>query len=261
MKVNKKNLQKDYDNLINLWKAKSTEELSSYEYLEKHHILPKCLGGNDEPDNIVKMDVMSHLEAHILLSKINPSNLDLAFAVNSMLMSSTCTNKRAIELEKIDSKTFIEARQNLSRLQKGKYFTDEHRKHLRKPKRFINNIDTETRSRLASKSKKGRHYGTRVLDKNTGTIYCSLEEAAKAFGYSPSTIRYWIRNIPERGLVEYVGEGHEIKRDYSFSSHKVVGPDGIIYSSIHDCSKRTGHQRKTITNWIKNNPEKGFRFL
>jgi len=23
------------------------------EYSEKHHILPKCLGGNDDPDNLV----------------------------------------------------------------------------------------------------------------------------------------------------------------------------------------------------------------
>ncbi len=35
--------------------------------LERHHILPKYLGGSDEPDNLVFIDPTTHANAHELL--------------------------------------------------------------------------------------------------------------------------------------------------------------------------------------------------
>ena len=42
---------------------------------------------------------------------------------------------------------------------------------------------------------------------------------------------------------------------------KVIGPDGTIYNSISMCAKSTGHDRHTIAEWIKNHPEKGYKFI
>lgn len=42
-------------------------------YTEKHHILPKCMGGNDLVENIVKLSAREHYIAHLLLVKINPN--------------------------------------------------------------------------------------------------------------------------------------------------------------------------------------------
>lgn len=247
----------------NTWKAKTEDDLSNYTYLEKHHIIPKCLGGTDDINNIVKMSAASHLEAHILLLKLNPDNLDLLLAVNSMLMSSKFTKeqKKEINIDEIDLIKYSEIREKLSLLQKGKYSTDDHRQKLKKPKSTTIEADkAKLRGAVVSNSKKGRHYGTRVLDTNTGIIYESLEKAGKALGYCASTISYWIKNIPSRGLVEYSGEEHEISRDYSFSSKPIIGPDGTEYKSIRDCRRKTGHQRKTITDWIKNKPQKGYKY-
>ena len=37
-------------------------------YTEKHHILPKCMGGKDEENNYVIFTAREHIIAHMLLS-------------------------------------------------------------------------------------------------------------------------------------------------------------------------------------------------
>ncbi len=48
------------------------------EYLERyetHHILPRCLGGKDEPENLIRLSPGDHLFVHILLAKIHGGKL------------------------------------------------------------------------------------------------------------------------------------------------------------------------------------------
>ena len=53
-------------------------------YYEKHHIKPRCLGGDDSPDNLVKLTAKEHYIAHLLLAKAYPGNHKLVFAFNMM---------------------------------------------------------------------------------------------------------------------------------------------------------------------------------
>lgn len=41
-------------------------------YVEIHHIIPKCLGGGDESENLVKLSARDHFIAHLLLAKMFP---------------------------------------------------------------------------------------------------------------------------------------------------------------------------------------------
>jgi hypothetical protein len=41
------------------------------DYFEKHHIVPRSLGGGDDPSNIIKLTAEDHLFAHLLLAKIH----------------------------------------------------------------------------------------------------------------------------------------------------------------------------------------------
>lgn len=74
------NYEKLYDNLIE--KAKIREILEGY--YEKHHIIPKCLGGSNSKDNLVKLTAREHFIAHLLLMKIFPSNHKLTYAAHVM---------------------------------------------------------------------------------------------------------------------------------------------------------------------------------
>lgn len=53
-------------------------------YVEKHHILPKCLGGDDSNENLVILTAREHFVAHQLLVKIYPSEPKLIFAAKMM---------------------------------------------------------------------------------------------------------------------------------------------------------------------------------
>lgn len=39
------------------------------DYHEKHHILPKCLGGTNDKENLVLLTFREHYIAHLLLTK------------------------------------------------------------------------------------------------------------------------------------------------------------------------------------------------
>jgi len=57
-------------------------------YKEVHHILPRCLGGENDKNNLVELTAREHFIAHILLVKIYPNEYGLIKAVNMMCTSS-----------------------------------------------------------------------------------------------------------------------------------------------------------------------------
>lgn len=57
-----------YDKLINY--AKSQNRSREIGYFEKHHILPRCMGGTNAKSNLVLLTPREHFIAHILLTKI-----------------------------------------------------------------------------------------------------------------------------------------------------------------------------------------------
>ena len=44
-------------------------------YTERHHILPRRLGGGDEPSNLIRLTPEDHYFAHLLLAKIHGGNM------------------------------------------------------------------------------------------------------------------------------------------------------------------------------------------
>ena len=70
-------------------------ELPSYVYSERHHIIPRCMGGNDEYENLIDLYPHEHFEAHRLLAIENPNEYKLAFAFHMMsCVKSRYTNER-----------------------------------------------------------------------------------------------------------------------------------------------------------------------
>lgn len=68
-----------YERLI----AKAKDRVIA-EYTEAHHILPKCMGGDDGKDNLVNLTPEEHYVAHQLLCKMHPNNGALAKAAQMM---------------------------------------------------------------------------------------------------------------------------------------------------------------------------------
>ena len=81
------NYPKIYQQLIG--RARS-RQLSGYK--ESHHIVPRCLGGTDDPSNLVDLTPEEHYVAHQLLVKIHSNNGRLLYAA-IMMCSNRINNK------------------------------------------------------------------------------------------------------------------------------------------------------------------------
>ena len=58
-------------------------------YCERHHYIPRCVGGGNESWNIVNLTAKEHFIAHHLLCKIHPSNVKLLNAFIAMCTKTT----------------------------------------------------------------------------------------------------------------------------------------------------------------------------
>lgn len=76
------NYRKHYESLIT--RARYRYLLG---YTERHHIVPRCLGGNDDPENLVDLTSEEHFLAHQLLVKIYPQHHGLSYALYLMTRS------------------------------------------------------------------------------------------------------------------------------------------------------------------------------
>lgn len=53
-------------------------------YKERHHVIPECMGGSNDKENLVDLTAEEHFVAHQLLVRMYPSNFKLVFALNRM---------------------------------------------------------------------------------------------------------------------------------------------------------------------------------
>ena len=60
-------------------------------YCERHHIIPRCMGGSDDKSNLVKLTPEEHYTAHLLLIKIHPKHKGLHLAIRILCQGSKFT--------------------------------------------------------------------------------------------------------------------------------------------------------------------------
>ena len=104
--------QKWYDNIIYVAQNRKLEG-----YKEKHHIIPKCLGGSNEKSNLVELTAKEHFLCHKLLVAIYPNSDKLKFALLAMCNLKTSRHQREYTLT---SNEYAHIRQLVSESKKGK---------------------------------------------------------------------------------------------------------------------------------------------
>lgn len=67
-----------------LAQCKSTLKTKKPSGYHTHHIIPRCLGGDNSPDNLVNLHPMKHIEAHMLLALVFPNHLGLQTAAEML---------------------------------------------------------------------------------------------------------------------------------------------------------------------------------
>jgi len=123
---------KCYYSIIN--RAKS-RELSKDIYIEKHHIIPRSLGGSNDQTNLVKLTAKEHRLAHILLPRmtIDPAHTkSVWYALWMMLRTKNTNQQRKISKGSAFNLAKIEVAKNSSQLHKGKTVSVETREKISK---------------------------------------------------------------------------------------------------------------------------------
>ena len=204
------NYQKIYNNLIN-------REIIRVGYVEKHHILPRCLGGLDNKENIIKLYPEEHYLAHLLLCKITPNNSKLLYAAMNMSSGSMINNgkrnnkaygwlrrqyaesmsgdnnpnrrnpeiQKKAALKRVGQKRTEETRHNMSIAQKGRTLTDAHKAKLAIAATTRPPISEETRAKLKNRTPNPYWAGKTMTDETRAKMSASrvgktMSEEAKA---------------------------------------------------------------------------------
>lgn len=113
------NYKRIYESII-----ENRKNHSIFGYVEEHHIIPRCLGGTDDKDNLVKLTAKEHFICHLLLTKMYPKGTNeyykMCHAFLMMLVNSKNHNgNRHISSRKYEVLKTAFAKQ-MSNLQSGK---------------------------------------------------------------------------------------------------------------------------------------------
>ena len=145
-----------YQQLVNRAK-KENRDYNSTECYERHHIIPKCMGGKGKNTqwrthpNIVVLTPREHYLSHSLLCEIYPEEPKLKFAL--WAMSNQLGDQRKY---KISSRQYQKVREDYINLVKGIPKTKEHRKNISKAlKGKKRNEFSEEHKQNLSKNTKG----------------------------------------------------------------------------------------------------------
>ena len=122
-------------------------------YVERHHIIPKCMGGSDDFNNLVALPPKAHIICHYLLYKAYPENISLSHAFSMMAVNNKNQNRI------FSSRMFQESKIARSNALKGVPRTEETKAKMRKPKldkSNYSNAKSETHKKNISSALKGK---------------------------------------------------------------------------------------------------------
>jgi hypothetical protein len=200
-----------YFNIID--NAKNRSQLG---YVEKHHIIPKCIGGSNDHYNLVKLTAREHFICHLLLIKmtVGKHKSKMAFAARSMIH---LTNKKQEKNRdfKVTSRIF---------------------EFLRK-----------SQSKTKSSYKTGIDHPFSTIVVVDGIEYGSVLEASQKLKISRHLVRKRASSILSRYSYTHskVTNGtFKNGKDHPKSIHVTI--HGIEYGSLHEASRMLGIPRHHV---------------
>lgn len=287
MADNRKWYLKTYNNLIESARLHESEIIKGIYHV--HHIIPRCMGGSDDENNLVKLTIRQHILAHMILSRAYPENNTLLFVATIMTTVKDTLGNTFVA----PSRLAAQFSEEYSKRQKGKILSPVTRKKMSISR--TGHITTQDTKDKISKSETGKLVPRDVILKQVGKIvpqelrekyksevsedkkltisktlkergdknktgsktvvvdgieYNSLKDCSEALNISIKEIKRLADTNPDRVIISK-----------SPTSYKIEGPDGTIYNSLNECARKLGRLKKTIRNWILNYPEMGYKLI
>lgn len=209
----------DYQRIYNELITKRKKEIF-LGYVEKHHIIPKCLGGSDNKDNLVSLSAREHFIAHMLLHKIHQCQ-KTAYALWMMQCKSPSYQGEQNHLK--NSRMYAWAREEFI-----KYHTNTHAKGKGNSQfgtRWICNLKTKENKKIkkedqipngwiAGRNKWKPQYKRKQIPKESNGRTAAQNEASKAQTKKYSIegkIFLGLKPIAEHYKITHVAVLHRLK--------------------------------------------------
>ena len=207
------------------------------EYHERHHILPRCMQGINDEENLIDLFAREHFIAHKLLAEENPDNDGLVYAW-WMMSHVKGDNQNRYELTaeeyeearimfsnmKIGTRRTEETKRKISESRKGIILSEETK---RKIGNAAKNISEETRIKI-SKSQRGRKHSEETKQKMREKAIERLKNPKNHPCYG--TGRHIIQLSKQK---EYISE--------YISAEEAWKITGVSCSAIYNCCNHKPH--------------------
>lgn len=215
------------------------------QYHERHHIIPKCMGGTNGEENLIDLFAREHFEAHKILSKEHPDNKSLVFAWTCMAFPNNAVQKRCA----ISPEEYEEARIVMSKAMSGRKMSDEAKKKLSENRKG-KSLSPETKQKL-SEALKGRtitdETRKKMSEASKGRVV--TEETKEKFR---KTIRERPRSEAQKEALARVCESNKGRHHTEESKAKIsAGNKGKKLSQETKDKLSKTHQGKPGHNMIK----------
>lgn len=161
--------QKIYDQIIDRSKFRGLSKKKSLEF-ERHHIIPKSLGGSSLKENLVDLTPREHFICHWLLAKIHGDKMIKAFwfMCQNTMKTKHCPNSKQYEIAR---KMFVDQTMIGNVYAKGHKHTDEHRLNIKKGmQKFFDSL-TEKERLVHYEHNKGKLKGRKLTEEQKQHLY------------------------------------------------------------------------------------------
>ncbi len=242
------------------------------EYHERHHIIPKCLDGTDEEDNLIDLFAKEHYEAHKLLALENPEVYSLQYAWNMM---SHCINSKYNIREKIDEEQYELLKKNFSEacsvLNKGKTLTEEHKSKISESNKgkIVSEETKEKMRKSHADYSNGKHpmYGRHHTEQSKMNMRMGQQNRNEQWRKRQSESHKGKKHTQE--WKDMMSEKNKGENNPNYGNHKLKGHtlnakkiicDGIVFDSLTECVEFYGLKSvgnfSCFLNETKKMPEK-----
>lgn len=208
----------------------------------KHHIIPKHMGGSDEPDNLIELTIEEHAQAHFeLWEKFGFIEDKIAWECLSGRKLSEedriMLSKSGFEKFLLDDTRVIEWKNKISASLKGKVQSEE------------------TRLKRSKSLKLAYKEGRKKV-----TVPDADENRKRYYENNMSEILAEGRKNSEKWLKSVTSEEYKLKKTLADPRSKKVSVNGVVYNSIREASKKTNINYSKLRSILISNVDKNIFF-
>ena len=266
------NYQKIYDQLIEKRRQqpliKKSRKDKDYQYCEKHHIIPRCFGGDDSKDNLVNLTAREHYIAHVLISRIcmklyGKDSIEFEKAICTVLLFKGGKNNITLceryKVIRFNSRIFQKVREEFTAIasKRAKKYVGSNngmygKTHTKESRDKIRQTRKKNECGVGSKnSMYGRpcYYNMSSAEKEQWKTNIRNNFKKNHFKHMYHSITYENVMVPLSKVNEYISKGYVLGQ---FNKHRRSTKGMIIICKQNDNSKRIWIRPEQLQEYLSN---------